>query len=185
MNDSRPIRSLELVLDGEADDWIRRQWTSLAEAGLSSLGSHPSPSNRPHVTLLVRPGTGLPLAGLETFADLPLPLSIELGAPLLFGDGDRRVLVRSVVPTRALLDLHAAVHARALGGGEDPPHTTPGDWMPHVTLARRMRLDALPHALRLIEESAPPGAAGTDAAVTGLRLWDSATSTVTTVAGSG
>ncbi|WP_066038969.1 2'-5' RNA ligase family protein [Herbiconiux solani] len=184
MNDSRPIRSLELVLDGATDEWIRRQWTALAEAGLSSLGSHPSPSNRPHVTLLVRPGTGLALPGPETFAGLPLPLPIELGAPLLFGEGDRRVLVRSVVPTRALLDLHAAVHARAGGGGEDAPHTTPGDWMPHVTLARRMRLDALPQALRLVEEAGLTGAAPAGAAVTGLRLWDSPTSTVTTLAGS-
>ena len=49
------IVSIELLLDPETEERVRSDWQRLAVAGLSSLGAHPSPSNRPHITLLVRP----------------------------------------------------------------------------------------------------------------------------------
>lgn len=150
---------------------MRAEWEALAARGMSSLGRHTSPTNRPHLTLLAR----VDLADVDpaAFAELA-PMPLTLGAPVLFGTGDRRVLARSVVPTAELLALHAAVH-RVAGAGADAPHTAPGEWTPHVTLARRLRLADLPTALDLV---------GGDIAaeVVGVRRWDPATATVTTLA---
>ncbi len=166
--DPAPITSIELLLDADAEAAVRAEWDALAAAGLSSMAPHASPSNRPHVTLLARRGgVAHPLA----LPDDALPLPLMLGAPLLFGDGDRRVLVRSVVPSAALLALHAAVRDAA-GAGDDVDHMAPGTWTPHVTLARRMRLADLERALPLVG-----GAIACEGVA--LRRWDAGTRTVT------
>lgn len=165
-NPRSPIVSLELLLAPAVEARVRAEWQALADAGLSSLAAHTSPSNRPHVTIAVR-------SALSFEAKLALPV-VTLGAPILFGTGERRVLARSVVPTAELLDFHSAVHA-LLGPGDDAPHTEPGEWMPHVTLARRLRVSQLPAALELLEavDGAEAGAAAA------LRRWDAASATVT------
>lgn len=180
-----PVVSLELLLDPVTEARIRAEWDALAGAGLSSLAGHTAASNRPHITLLVR--TALtPLAAEALSAAVALPFPVELGAPRLFGAGDRRVLARSVIPSRALLQLHSVVHDLA-GPGDDAPHTRPGEWTPHVTLARRLRLDTLPQALRLLDDAdaeADPADGVSDAprgTATALRRWDAASATVTQV----
>jgi 2'-5' RNA ligase len=162
------IVSVEVLLDPESEAAVRGDWQRLADAGLSSMAAHTSPSNRPHLTLLVRP-TLAALAFVEAAAHLPL--AVRLGAPVLFGEGDRRVLARHVVPSAALLALHGAVHGAA-GPGADAAHTTAGDWTPHITLARRMRLAALPEALGLLGPAI-------DGQLVALRRWDAASATVT------
>lgn len=166
--DLAPITSVELLLDAEAEAAVRAEWDALAAAGMSSMAPHASESNRPHVTLLARRG------GVPHPLPLPdgiLPLPLLLGAPLLFGDGDRRVLVRSVVPSAALLALHSAVRDAA-GDGDDVDHMAPSTWTPHVTLARRLRLADLERALPLVGgELACEGVA--------LRRWDAGARTVT------
>jgi hypothetical protein len=69
--------------------------------------------------------------------------------------------------------LHRAVHD-AVPAGDDLPHTVPGGWTPHVTLARRLRLESLPEAIAVIG----PPRAGQGVA---LRRWDAETATVTPV----
>ena len=169
-----PVISIELLLDEQTEAAVRAEWQALASAGLSSLAAHPSPSNRPHITLLVReePVSLDPtaLAGRPAFG-------VRLGGPLLFGSGDRRVLARSVIPSFDLLALHRDVHAAAgpaAGPTGDAAHTAGGAWTPHVTLARRMRTADLECALELVTGEI----AGTAAA---LRRWDAATRTVTEV----
>jgi hypothetical protein len=170
------VVSVEAVFGAGVEAAVRGEWEALAAAGMSSLAGHTSASNAPHLTLAVRPAEG----GFGPFA-VPaavaraLPLPVVLGAPMLFGVGERRVLVRSVLPTAGLLALHAAVHAHLdsePGGGEDAPHTRPGEWTPHVTLARRIRLEQVPEALALL---------GGDIAgeIVGLRHWSAETATVT------
>lgn len=167
----RPVSSIELLFAPGAEAAIRAEWDALAAAGMSSLAAHTSASNRPHLTLVAR--VGLPTLGAEVFDGIPrFPLT--LGAPLLFGSGDRRVLARSIVPTGELLALRSLVHD-AVGPGADAPHTTPGEWMPHVALARRLRVVDLPAALDLL---------GGDIAAHAhvVRHWDPATTTITTLA---
>jgi 2'-5' RNA ligase len=164
------VISIELLLDAETEARVRADWKRLADAGLSSLGAHRAPSNRPHITMLVR--ATLPSIAFTTAVGL-LPVRIDLAEPVTFTHGDRAVFAWRVVPTEELHDLHRAVHAAA-GEGEDAPHTAPGAWTPHITLARRLRLASLPEALNLI------GLPLTGTGVA-LRRWDSASSTVTPV----
>lgn len=162
--------SIELLLDSATEAAVRAEWDALATLGVSSLARHTSASNRPHVTLLVRTDLSAfdagALRGRSSFA-------VTLSAPVLFGTGERRVLARSVVPTDDLLDIHSAVHAVA-GPGDDAPHTAPGSWTPHVTLARRLRIADLAAALDHVGGEIHGRAAG-------VRLWDPATKTVTDV----
>lgn len=183
--------SFELLLDERTEAVVRAEWEALAAAGLSSLGAHPSASNRPHITLLVRPEVPTPARSvLEEVVRLPMPL--VLGPLVLFGAGERRVVARSVLPSRTLLRAHADLH-RLAGPGEDAPHTRPGDWTPHITLARRLRIDDLPRALRLLDEvrasvdpelpELPDRPQPLEASAVALRRWDSATSTITDLLG--
>ena len=76
-----------------------------------------------------------------------------------------------VEPGEELLRLHSVVHATAPPGA-DAPHTAPGEWTPHVTLARRLRVEDLAVALDVL----PRRHAGRGVA---LRRWDSASATAT------
>lgn len=169
-------RSIELTFDEVTDARIRAEWDALAAAGLSSLAPHTSPSNAPHVTLLERRS---PLPDDLAIDAGALPIPLVLGPPLLLGDGDRRVLARSVLPTPALLDLHDAVHAAAGPDGGvrgDLGHGVTRDrWLPHVTLARRLRIVDVATALDRLGE--PFEARGTV-----VRRWDPATATMTVLA---
>ena len=169
------IVSLELLLDPDTEARIRAEWQALADTGLSSLAAHPSPSNRPHITLVVRPS--LPQLTREQLSEvIALPIALSIGDPILFGAGERRVLVRPVVPTEELQRLHATLHAIA-GVGEDAAHTRPGEWTPHISLARRIRVDAIPQALRILDDAGD--ATATRAEATSLRRWDAASAKVT------
>ncbi|PPG37540.1 hypothetical protein C5C17_18030 [Pseudoclavibacter sp. RFBA6] len=188
--------SLELLFDDLTEARIWDEWRVLQELGVSSMGAHTSASNRPHLSLLVRSGVApVDAAGLNAGAGAGaaaesepdavtvhpplvsaqvrrasgrLPLAVTLGAPLLFRHGGRAVLARSVLPTSGLLDLHAEVHAlsETVSAASDLPHTTPGNWTPHVTLARRLKLADLERALSALELEP------IEAQATELRLWD-------------
>ena len=162
------VVSIELLLDPGTEERVRADWSRLADAGLSSLRAHTAPSNRPHITMLVRPT--LPSTSFASAAAL-LPVAIDLLEPLTFVHGDRAVLAWRVSPSAQLRAVHAAVHAAA-PPGDDAQHTVPGDWTPHVTLARRLRIESLPEALAAI--GGPHGGTGV-----ALRRWDSGTATVT------
>lgn len=161
-------QSVELVLDAEADRAVRAEWRALAQAGLPTAErTVPSPSHRPHVTLLAQ--DALPdgaEAGLAE-AVAGLGLTVPLGAVMLFGP--RRgsyVLVRAVVVSAALLELQRRV-ADVGGAGPDGQFGA-GRWTPHVTLARRVRADQVGPSLAVL------GAAdGVEAHITECRRWDS------------
>jgi 2'-5' RNA ligase len=167
--------SLELLLDPDTEARIRAEWQALADAGLSSLAAHISPSNRPHITLVVRPSLP-PLTREQLREVIALPLPLTIGDPILFGTGERRVLARSVVLTEELQRFQATLHTIA-GVGEDAPHTRPGEWTPHVSLARRIRVDTIPQALRILDDAGDAIARRAEA--TSLRRWDAALTTVT------
>jgi 2'-5' RNA ligase len=96
-----------------------------------------------------------------------LPVAVRLDAPSVFEHADHGVLAWQVGLSDELQAIHRMVH-EAAGRGADAAHTTPGEWMPHVTLARRLRLTALSEALASI------GSPVTGRAVA-LRRWNSVT----------
>jgi 2'-5' RNA ligase len=170
------VHSIELRLDQASDAAVRAEWRLLSDAGLPSQGDHAGTSNAPHVTLVVRPGLD-PAADPRLLAlSAVLPLPAELGGLLLFGAPPRGlVLVRPLVVTRELLALHADVH-EGLGGAGDAPHTTPGRWTPHVTLASRLTPDQVARAVDALAAGDAPATRAVT--LSALRRWDPGTKTV-------
>lgn len=172
------VVSLELVFDDETDAAVRAEWDALLAADLPSQARHRGESNRPHVTLLVR-------SALAPFDAAVLqeifPLSLVLGAPVLFGAGRHRVIARTVVPSPALLALHTRIHELA-GPGADVDHTVPGAWTAHVTLARRVPRERIGEALGVLADN---GGRDISGRAVGIRRWDAADKTVTDLVGRG
>ena len=99
-----------------------------------------APASRPHATLTVAERIDPEVdALLASLADR-FPFPCRIGAPLLFGRS-KVVLARLVVPTTALLDVHAEVHRLCVPHLQPGPmpNALPGQWTAHVTLARRRR----------------------------------------------
>lgn len=168
---------MELLLDDDLDGRVRHEWARLADAGLPSQARHTGATNAPHVTLSAadaleaRHETAL----VPAVAGLPIPL--RLGSPLLFDGARGYVLVRSVVPSAALLALQAAVDA-ALAGAALVPHVRPGAWTPHVTLAHGLPAARVADALACLGPADDrPGAA------VAARRWDPVGRRVRTVSG--
>lgn len=161
-----PVVSLELLLDGASEAAVRDDWQRLRAGGHSSLAASTAVANRPHVTAVVR--TDLPVPELSPLADI-LPLEIRLLAPIVFSRPDetrRGVLVRPIRLTPELDALHRRLHA-ICGPGGDLPHTAPGAWTPHVTLARRLILSQTSEAIARL-------APAREATIVGVRRWDAA-----------
>ncbi|WP_439692221.1 2'-5' RNA ligase family protein [Curtobacterium sp. SP.BCo] len=164
------MRSIELVLEPSSDAAVRTAWAALVDAGLPSLGRHPSPSNAPHVTLAAGPTLPVP-----STLGVPVPETLLLGGVLLFPAGPgRSVLVRAVVLDPALAALHEAVHRVAPGAVDT---SLPGRWSPHVSFARRVRDEDLPRAVAALRDVPLPPTLE----VAGVRHWDGGTRTVTAV----
>ena len=176
------VQSVELLLEPDAEQRVRDEWTVLAAAGLPSLATQHSETSRPHVTLAVAD------AGLEPAVDAlnavfrgwhlaERGMAVVVGSPVLFGGHHCRwVLARLVVPSRPLITLHSAVHRAIDAAAPDArvvEQTRPDAWTPHVSLARRVAADRMGDALSHVDPSP------LRCRVTGARLWDSAAKTVT------
>ena len=162
------VHSVELLFDKDTDAAIRRIWDDLAEAGVRSQAGHKAPSNRPHVTVAVAETMDLSVheALRSVLHQLPFPCTV--GAPMLFGRGEF-TLVRLIVPSAELLSLHADVHRACLPHmpAGPLPHSEPGHWTPHVTLARRVPANQLRAAMTVNGLSRD-----LSAAAVGIRHWD-------------
>ncbi len=158
------VHSIELVFDPDTEVAIRHIWEGLAAVGLPSQ----APASRPHVTLVVTERIAEDVDALLVPLSRRLPLVCAVGAPLLFGRA-KAVLARLVVPTAELLAMHAEVHrvcAPHLVPGP-MPNSRPGQWTPHVTVARRIGGGELARALHIAGR--PTQIEGSFA---GLRRWD-------------
>jgi hypothetical protein len=158
------VHSIELLFDPDIEASTRRLWEALSEAGLHS----PGPSSRPHATLVVADAIAADVDPLLVPVADRLPLGCRLGAPMVFG-GARLTLVRLVVPTVELLSLQALAHRICLPYVSPGPasNTLPGQWTPHVTLARRVDPQQLARAVTIRK-------LGRDMSgnIVGLRHWD-------------
>jgi hypothetical protein len=144
------VHSVELLFDDDTDAAMRRIWDDLSDAGVRSLAASTSPSSRPLVTLAVAEHMDDAVNdALRPLLRL-LPLRCTIGAPMVFGNGPF-TLVRLLIPSVELLALQAEVHAVCLPHMSPGPlpHADPGQWTPHLTMARRVRSDKLATALSL------------------------------------
>jgi 2'-5' RNA ligase len=162
------VHSVEMLFDADTEAAIRRLWDDLSDAGVRSLASSTSPSNRPHVTLTV--ADDMTDAVDDALRPLlrSLPFACTIGAPMVFGRGPF-TLVRLVIPSAELLALQAEAHEACLPhmSPKPLPHAEPGQWTPHVTLARRVRQERLADALSLRHI-----ARDRHGSVVALRHWD-------------
>lgn len=147
-------RAIELYFDADLEREVRSLWQRLADARLPSLSTFTHGRHRPHVSLTV--AARLNLDGLrKPLADIVSeePLRIVLEHVALFpGSG---VLFLGVVPTSAMLDMHARVGALIRKAGIEPwPHYVAGTWVPHVTLAMGLNADQVPAAVSLCHRHA-------------------------------
>jgi 2'-5' RNA ligase len=158
------VHSVELLFDADTEARLRRIWTDLDAADLPSR----VPAGRPHVTVAVAERIAPDVDELLLPIAQQLPIECSIGAPLLFGQSNA-VLARLIVPTTELLGLHAAVH-RVCGPHLLPgplPHSLPGQWTAHVTLARRIEGAPVGSVLRLAGQPAEIGGS-----LSTLRRWD-------------
>jgi 2'-5' RNA ligase len=156
--------SVELLFDPDTEATLRRIWDELAAADLPSR----VPAGRPHVTMVVAEQIAPDVDALLRPIVQQLPLECDVGAPLLFGQSNA-VLARLIVPTAELLALHADVH-RICGPHLLPgplPHSLPGQWTAHVTLARRVEGAQLGPVLQIAGQPAE-----IRGQLAGLRRWD-------------
>ncbi|GAB04626.1 2'-5' RNA ligase [Gordonia amarae] len=157
--------SLELLVDDALDGIIRAQWRTLAEAGLPSRANVAAPTNRPHVTLVAAPSISSSVDAALVPLAMRLPVPVRLGGLVVFGGHNRFVLARLVVASSELLSIHAAT--LRLAAVDDPfAHGLPGEWTPHITLARRMTAEQVGTALALLPSAEPHGSASA------IRRWD-------------
>ncbi len=158
------VHTVELVFDSDTEPAIRQLWADLAAAGIPSQ----APASRPHVTLLVAAQLMAAIDDLLAPLARQMPVHCTVGAPVLFGRGSM-VLARLVVPTTELLTVHAEVHRRCRPhlASVPTPNSLPGQWTPHVTLARRVHGAQLGRALRVVGRPAQ-----IHGAFVGLRRWD-------------
>ncbi len=160
--------SVELLLDPAAEEAVRRDWVRLLELGLPSQARHTSESNRPHITLAAAPAIEGSFDAALRGAVRDLPQEVRFGGLLLFGGGRRTfILVRSIVVSAALTDLHRRVGDALTGLPGQFATTRTGSWTPHVTLARGLSADQVGQAVAVVQ--AEPAAATAVAA----RRWDS------------
>jgi 2'-5' RNA ligase len=158
------VHSIELTFDPDTEAAIRHIWADLAGAGIPSQ----APAGRPHVTLAVAEHIDAQVDALLAPVARRLPLTATVGPPVLFGRANV-VFARLVVPTGELLALHAEVH-RLCHAHLEPtpmPNSLPGQWTPHVTLARRVGGHQLGRALRIAGRPSQ-----LDGRFAGLRRWD-------------
>ncbi|AWT54124.1 2'-5' RNA ligase family protein [Mycolicibacterium smegmatis] len=158
------VHSVELVFDAETEATVRAIWDELRDAGIPSQ----APASRPHATLTVAQHIDAEVEQILRPVAARLPLPCRLGATLIFGRS-AGVLARLLVPSPDLLDVQAQVHRACvpLMTPAPMPHSEPGQWTPHVTLARRVAPTRLATALRIAGR--PAEIVGT---VIGLRHWN-------------
>jgi 2'-5' RNA ligase len=146
--------SVCLLPDEPTDHAVRRLWQRLEEAGVPTLLTHTHGRHVPHLTLAsltsydvdaVRVAMSA-LTGRE-------PLRMRVDGLGMFRRS--RVWLAPAVTT-TLLDRQAEVVGAALeAGAEVHAHYRPGDWLPHLTLAPRLRLDTLPVVAAKVNEVLP------------------------------
>lgn len=145
--------AIELELDGVAQGAVRALFDALELAGVESLTAR-APYVHPHVSLAVASDTH-PEQVAEVLGGTvvdPLPRLTLSSVGVFVGES---VLFLGVTPTRELLALNVAVHARLDHAGISiRPIYRPGSYVPHCTLAMHVRdLDV---AIRAVRDASLP-----------------------------
>lgn len=154
------LHALELSPDQVGHDAVRRDWQALHDAGLPSQLMHQGSTNEPHVTVVATPDPISHEVARRAVALLGplLPVSVPLSGMVVFGGARPSLAWLLEVPDAVVA---AVLELRSLTSG----HRHQG-WLPHVTLARRLRRDDVEAARAVLVGGRR------ELVLDRLRLWD-------------
>jgi 2'-5' RNA ligase superfamily protein len=157
-----------LLFDDRTDRAIRGLWDRLEERGVATLHSHTHGSHRPHLSyvVLLRWDLDTVRRAVEGLPDLG-PFEIVLDAFGVFRRG--RACLLPAAPAALVIRQHAVVCAVRRAGAVVHRHYEIDRWLPHVSLAPRVRMDQLPAIASASHDVLP-----LTARITGAALIDSA-----------
>ncbi len=154
---------IQCEFDTETDMFVRKIWKRIADAGISARML--DKRYTPHITLFATRDeidiNDLEKRLYEAFLDIQ-PIQILLGSFATFMS-ESGVLYLSVVPNRALLDLHNCFFEQ-IGGtlnGTNDFHK-PGRWIPHCTMLNKSTGDKVRETLTLLGDVSLPVAGKID-----------------------
>lgn len=135
--------SVCLLLDEAADRTVRRLWQRLEDDGIPTLRSHTHGHHVPHLTFasLLSYDVQEVRAALEA---LPAPGRTVLHFDALGLFRRSRCWLVPGLTSGFLARQEAVIDAIGDTGAELHRHYRPGEWLPHLTLAPRLRLEQLP-----------------------------------------
>ena len=131
-----------LLLDDRSDRAVRRLWRRLEDQGVDTLLSHTHGHHVPHLSLAVLRDYDLDAVRAAVSA-LPAaaPTTLHFDAVGMFRRS--RCWLVPAVPSDLLVRQERLVAALATTGADLHKHYRPGAWVPHLTLAPRLRLAQL------------------------------------------
>ena len=157
------------MLDDRADIAVRRLWQRLEDAGISTLLSHTHGRHLAHLTYASLRSYDLD-AVTSVLTALPEaePMTLRLDG---FGTFRRsRCWLAPAVTPELVTRQQRVVEAVVATGADLHHHYGPGRWVPHVTLAPRLRLADLPVVAAQVYDVLP-----LDVTVTRAALVDTST----------
>ena len=153
-----------LLLDEPAESAVRRLWERLEAAGVPTLLSHTHGHHVPHLSYASLRSYDLP-AVTDALSTLPegAPLTLHFDG---FGTFRRSRCWLAPAVTPGLADRQEEVVRAVVATGADlHRHYRPGQWLPHLTVAPRLRLADLPVAAAHVYDVLPLVAVASRAAL--------------------
>jgi 2'-5' RNA ligase len=143
-----------LLIDPPVDDAVRRLWARMEDAGVPSLLTHTHGHHLPHLTYAALSSWDLEAvaAALAALPERP-PLRLHLDALGIFRRS--RCWLAPALSVDLAPRQQAVVEAVSATGADLHWHYRPGDWVPHVTLAPRLRLHHLATVAQLVNDVLP------------------------------
>lgn len=143
-----------LLFDRPTELVLRRLWQRLEDDGVASLATHTHGRHVPHLSLAVLRSWDLDKvrAAVEALPDAG-PATVRFDAVAAF----RRGILNLIPAVTTTLAARQERLVEALGATDDELHMhyVPGTWIPHVTVAPRVRLDQTPLVLEAAYEILP------------------------------
>jgi 2'-5' RNA ligase len=143
-----------LLFDARSDLLMRKLWSRLEDAGVSTLATHTHGRHYPHLSYAVLRSWDLERVQ-DALAALPAaePFTMSFHGTLAFPRG--RVALAPAVTADVALRQWRVVTALGTTGAELHRNYVAGQWVPHVSVATRAQGDKLATVVKAIADVLP------------------------------